>query len=142
MKKQYLIPTALLLLLALAIPRGAGAQVLYGSLTGNVADPTGAVVAGAKIEALNIGTGASTSVVTDERGAYLFNSLQAGLYKVTITAQTFKTLAQENVRVEANATRRLDAQLEVGDVTAVVQVTATNEALQTDRADVNTQIQA
>jgi hypothetical protein len=137
MKKRHLIQLALLTLLALATPRGVDAQVLYGSLTGNVTDPTGAVVAGAKVEALNIGTGVSTSIVTNERGAYLFNSLQAGLYKVTITSQTFKTLAQDNVRIEVNTVRRLDAQLQVGDVTAVVQVTATTEALQTDRADVN-----
>jgi carboxypeptidase family protein/TonB-dependent receptor-like protein len=137
MKKRHLIPSALLLLLALATSRGVDAQVIYGSLTGNVTDQSGAVVAGAKVEALNIGTGVSTSVVTDERGAYLFSSLQAGLYKVTITAQTFKALAQDNVRVEVNTIRRLDAQLQVGDVSAVVQVTATTEALQTDRADVN-----
>src|SRR5215475_8734854 len=137
MKKRHLIPLALLLLLALATPRGVDAQVLYGSLTGNVTDQSGAAVAGAKIEALNIGTGVSTSVVTDERGGYLFTNLLAGLYKVTITAQAFKALVQENVRIEANTTRRLDAQLQVGNVTEVVQVTATTGALQTDRADVN-----
>ena len=137
MKKRHLIPLALLLLVALATPRGVDAQVLYGSLTGNVTDPTGAIVAGAKVEALNIGTGVSTSIVTDERGAYIFSSLQAGLYNVTITSANFKALAQENVRIESNTTRRLDAQLQVGDVTAVVQVAATADALQTERADVN-----
>jgi Carboxypeptidase regulatory-like domain/TonB dependent receptor-like, beta-barrel len=137
MKKRQLIPLALLLLVALATPRGVDAQVLYGSLTGNVTDPTGAAVAGAKVEALNIGTGVSTSIVTDERGAYIFSSLQAGLYKVTITSANFKALAQENVRIESNTIRRLDAQLQVGDVTAVVQVAATADALQTERADVN-----
>src|SRR5215510_567028 len=116
----------------LAMPRAAYAQVLYGSLTGNVTDPTGAIVAGAKVEALNVGTGVSTSVVTDERGAYLFSNLQAGVYKVTVTAQSFKALAQENVRIDANATRRLDAELQVGDVTAVVQVTSITDALQTE----------
>jgi Carboxypeptidase regulatory-like domain/TonB dependent receptor-like, beta-barrel len=137
MKKRHLIPLALLLLLAIAAPRGVAAQVLYGSLTGNVTDQSGAAVAGAKIEALNTGTGVSTSVVTDERGAYLFTNLLAGLYKVTITAQTFKALAQDNVRVEVNTIRRLDAQLQVGDVTAVVQINSTTDALQTERADVN-----
>ena len=137
MKKRHLIPLALLLLVALATPRGVDAQVLYGSLTGNVTDPTGATVAGAKVEALNIGTGVSTSIVTDERGAYIFSSLQAGLYNVTITSANFKALAQENVRIESNTIRRLDAQLQVGDVTAVVQVAATADALQTERADVN-----
>ena len=137
MKKRHLIPLALLLLVTLATPRGVDAQVLYGSLTGNVTDPTGATVAGAKVEALNIGTGVSTSIVTDERGAYIFSSLQAGLYNVTITSANFKALAQENVRIESNTIRRLDAQLQVGDVTAVVQVAATADALQTERADVN-----
>src|SRR5215813_6912488 len=102
MKKRHLISLGLLLLLGLATPRGVAAQVLYGSLTGNVTDQSGAVVTGAKVEALNIGTGVSTSVVTDERGAYLFSSLQAGLYKVTITSANFKALAQDNVRIEVN----------------------------------------
>lgn len=137
MKKRHLIPLALLLLLALATPRGVDAQVLYGSLTGNVTDPTGAVVSGAKVEALNIGTGVSNSAVTDERGSYLFSNLQAGLYKVTVTSANFKALVRENVRIESNTIRRLDGRLEVGDVTAVVQVAATGDALQTERADVN-----
>ncbi|HEY6400267.1 MAG TPA: TonB-dependent receptor, partial [Blastocatellia bacterium] len=137
MKKRYLIPTALLMALALLTPLGVGAQVLYGSLTGNVTDPSGAAVAGAKVEAMNIGAGVSSSVVTDERGAYTFSSLQAGLYRVTVTSASFKTLVQDNVRIEVNTARRLDAQLEVGEVTAVVQVAATADALQTERADVN-----
>jgi carboxypeptidase family protein/TonB-dependent receptor-like protein len=123
--------------LALLTPLGVGAQVLYGSLTGNVTDSSGAAVAGAKVEALNIGTGVSASVVIDERGGYTFSSLQAGLYRVTVTAAGFKTLVQENVRIEVNTARRLDAQLQVGEVTAVVQVAATADALQTERADVN-----
>src|SRR5215475_9222528 len=137
MKKRHLIPLALLLLLALATPRGVDAQVLYGSLTGNVTDQSGAVVNGAKVEALNIGTGVSTSVVTDERGAYLFSSLQAGVYKMTITAQGFKALTQDNVGIEANTTRRLDTQMQVGDVTATVQISSDTPTLQTERADVN-----
>jgi hypothetical protein len=137
MKKRHLISTALLLLLALATSRGVDAQVLYGSLTGNVTDPSGAAVTGAKVEAQNIGTGVSTSVVTDERGSYVFSSLQAGLYKVTVTATSFKALAQENVKIDANAARRLDAQLQVGEVTAVVLVSAATDSLQTERADVN-----
>src|SRR5262249_50165578 len=107
------------------------------SLTGNVTDPTGGIIAGAKVEALNIGTGVSTSVVTDERGVYVLSSLQAGVYKVTVTSANFKALAQDKVRIESNATRRIDAQLQVGDVTAVVQVAATGDSLQTERADVN-----
>ncbi|MGH9767481.1 MAG: carboxypeptidase-like regulatory domain-containing protein, partial [Blastocatellia bacterium] len=66
---------SILTLMLLAMTSAAYAQVLYGSLTGNVTDPSGAVVVGAKVEALNAGTGVSTSVVTDERGAYQFSNL-------------------------------------------------------------------
>jgi hypothetical protein len=117
-------------------------QVLYGSLAGNVTDPTGAFVARARVEVVNTGTSASTSALTDERGAFTFNNLQAGIYKVTITAATFKALVLDQIRIDANSVRRLDAELQVGDVNATVQVTAASEALQSDRADVNTQLQA
>src|ERR1044071_1464625 len=68
----------ILLLLALAVPRADYAQVLYGSLTGNVTDPAGAIVSGAKVEALNVNTGVSKIVNTDDRGVYLFSDLQPG----------------------------------------------------------------
>ena len=58
-----------------AVPRAADAQVLYGSLTGNVTDPTGAVAVGAKVQALNVGTNVAKTATTDDRGAYLFSDL-------------------------------------------------------------------
>ncbi len=124
-------------LLMIALSIATIAQVLYGSLTGNVSDQSGAVVVGAKVEVLNVGTGVSISAITDDRGTYLLNNLQAGVYQVNITASSFKALAQENIRIDVNAVRRLDAQLQVGDVSAIVQVSTTSEALQTERADIN-----
>src|ERR1039458_9365286 len=59
-------------LLALACAfRTLDAQVLYGSLTGNVTDPSSAAVPGAKVTALNIDTGLSREATTDDRGAYI-----------------------------------------------------------------------
>ena len=62
------------------------AQVLYGTLTGNVTDASGAAVPDAKVEALNVATGVVGNVSTDDRGVYLFNDLQTGTYKVTLSA--------------------------------------------------------
>jgi outer membrane receptor protein involved in Fe transport len=119
------------------LPGAALSQVLYGSLTGNVTDQSGAVISGAKVEALNIGTNISKNMTTDDRGGYLFNDLQPGLYKVTIIANMFKTLIQDNVRIDANMLRRLDAELQTSGVSETVLVTASNETLQADRADIN-----
>src|SRR5438105_15941705 len=78
------------------------AQVLYGSLTGNVTDASGAAVPGAKVEALNTATGNKKEGATDERGAYLFSDLQPGPYKVTISAPAFGTRVFEDAVVSLN----------------------------------------
>ncbi|HKX27455.1 MAG TPA: TonB-dependent receptor, partial [Blastocatellia bacterium] len=137
MKTRFFIRSWVIVILALALHRAAEAQVLYGSLTGNIADRSGGVIVGAKVEALSVGTGVTLTATTDERGVFLFSTLQAGVYKLTITAPSFRALVRENIKIEANTSRRLDAQLEVGDVNATVQISAETPALQTERADVN-----
>lgn len=120
----------------------AQAQVLYGSLTGNVTDSTSAAVPNVKVEALNSGTGVTRTSTTDESGAYSFNDLQPGLYRITFTAPSFRSVVQENVQVLANTMRRGDVQLQVAQISESVTVSAdATLALQTDRADVNNQIQ-
>ncbi|HKN83634.1 MAG TPA: carboxypeptidase-like regulatory domain-containing protein, partial [Pyrinomonadaceae bacterium] len=128
--------TLICAVLLAAIP--VAAQVLYGSLVGNVTDPNGAAIAGARVEITNVATGTVTTTTTDDRGAYSLHDLQAGVYKVSISGATFKTTVKEDVRIEANKTYRFDAQLEIGGVEETVLVTTAQEAtLQTDRADVN-----
>jgi hypothetical protein len=116
------------------------AQVLYGSLTGHVADATGADLPRAKIEALNVATGAAKQALTDDRGVYSINDLQAGTYRVTISAPAFSPVVEENVQLDANLVRRMDVQLQVGQVNQSVTVDASAAILQTDRADVTTQL--
>src|SRR5215472_388355 len=125
------------MLIGLGVPRPISAQVLYGSVTGNVTDQNGAVVVGAKVEVLNVGTNISKTATTDERGGYQVSDLQPGIYKITISAASFKTVEQTDVRVEANTVRRVDMQLQAASVSETVTVSAQSEPLQTDRADLN-----
>ncbi len=130
-----------LLLSAAAVGRAPlHAQVLYGSLTGNVSDPTGAAIPAAKVQAINVATGVTREAETDERGSFQFNDLQAGRYRVTVTAASFGTLVQNEVPVEANTVRRLDARMQVAQVSETINVSASALSLQTDRADVNNSI--
>lgn len=128
----------LALVLSLLLVPDARAQVLYGSLVGNVTDPNGAAVGGAKVEIRNLATGDISTANTDERGAYALHDLQGGVYRVLISRASFKTTVKEDMRIEANKTMRFDAQLEIGGVEETVLVTAGEDvALQTDRADLN-----
>src|SRR5579883_2872614 len=120
----------------------ADAQVLYGSLTGNVTDPSGAAVPNAKIEAQNVETGITRSGQTDERGVYLFTNLQAGTYKVTATAASFRPMSENGVVVNANEVRRVNFGLQIAQTTEAVEVSAEALALQTDKADVQSQVTA
>lgn len=133
--------TCIVLLFCLCLSSGvANAQVLYGSLTGNVTDPQGALVPGAKIESLNVATGVTRSVTSNADGLYLFNELQPGIYRITISAANFGTRAVENVRVDTNNLVRVDVQLELKQQSESVTVTGAAPLLQTDRADVHTDL--
>ena len=131
-----------LLLSTFLHPLVSQAQVLYGSLTGTVTDPAGALVSGAKVAALNTDTGINKEMMTDEHGGYLFTDLQPGTYKVTITAASFGAFVQQGLRIDANGEQRADVQLRLANVNQSVTVDATVVGLQTDRADVNAQLQS
>jgi len=121
----------------------AHGQVLYGSMVGNVTDPNGAAVPGAKVEAVNLGTRAIKGTTTDENGSFSLTDLTPGLYNVTVSAASFKKELRETVQVEANKVRRVDAQLQVGEVQETVVIGSGAEVpLQTDRADVNATLNA
>src|SRR5205823_1458752 len=129
----------LALLLVCAISP-AEAQVLYGSLTGNVSDAQGAAVPGASIEAANVNTSISKRTASDDRGVFVISDLQPGTYDVVISASSFASLTQKGVVLMNNTVLRLDARLQIAQVTENVVVEASAVNLQTDRADINQHI--
>lgn len=118
----------------------AQAQVLYGSITGTVTDPSGAAVPGAGVEALDVGTGVAQKTTTNNDGIYLFSNLQPGTYRITISSPAFANTVLEGAAITANQVRRADATLQVAQANQTVEVSAASPPLQTDRADVNTNI--
>jgi len=135
-----LLAAALVATTLLTVP--VSAQVLYGSLTGNITDASGAAVPAVKVEALNVGTGVAKQATTDDRGTYLFSDLQPGTYKVTISAPAFATRVFEKAVVSLNSVLRLDVALSVSQVVESIDVSAAAVTLQTDRADINNQIRS
>jgi hypothetical protein len=124
----------------LIVNHAADAQVLYGSLTGNITDSSGAAVPGATVEALSTSTGVATHTTSERSGAYQINSLQQGVYRVTVSANGFASFVQNNVQVNANTDVRIDVRLELAGVNQSVTVDASAVTLQADRADVNAEI--
>jgi len=128
---------ALLLILACQV---GNAQVLYGSLTGNVTDPSGAAIPNSNVEARNTGTGVTRTTTTDVRGVYLFNDISLGNYRVTVTAKGFQTMIENNVVVTVNEVRRVDFATKLAQTSETIEVNAASAVLQTDRGDVHHEI--
>jgi hypothetical protein len=120
-----------------ALASVAHAQVLYGTITGNVSDATGAVLPGVNVQATNVGTGVVKTAVTDDRGAYVFSDLVPGMYDVSFVLSGFTTVGHKGNRVDSNAVRRVDATLAVSAVSESIEVTAAAQSLQTDRPDLH-----
>src|SRR5690348_16154421 len=139
---RSLILASIVFGLFLAVPRYGTAQVLYGTLVGNVQDPTGAVVPGATVTVTQTQTALTRQVQTDSRGGYTISTLSAGTYTVKIEARGFKTFSRSDVPVTINSVSRVDATLQIGAVSQTVEVSASAAVLQTDRADVHHDITA
>ncbi|MCC6162636.1 MAG: TonB-dependent receptor [Acidobacteria bacterium] len=136
---RVVIP-ALALCVAL-VPALASAQALYGSLTGTVTDNTGAAIPGVTVTVTNEGTGLKLDTVTDGAGSYTVRNVIPGTYTLGAALQGFKTFSQTGIPLTAGNILRVNAQLEIGDLTESITVTTEAALLKTDKADVSVELQ-
>lgn len=99
----------------LALP--AWAQRDMGTVLGTVTDPTGAVVAGAKVVITEEATQQSVTLTTDDNGNYIRPLLKPGVYTVEVEMAGFKKAAQKNVNLNSGDRVQVNLTLEVGEVT-------------------------
>ncbi|MBS1826820.1 MAG: TonB-dependent receptor [Acidobacteria bacterium] len=129
-----------LALLLLSAHRTAPAQILYGGLVGNVTDSSSAAVPNAKVTIVHVATGTTRETATNEMGTYRFPTIAPGTYELTVQANGFRTFSRTGIEVAVNNLTRVEARLEVGDVTERMTVEASAAALQTDRAEVRHEV--
>jgi hypothetical protein len=110
----------------------AWAQVNKSNLIGIVRDPTGAAVAGAAVRLVNTGTGAVRAETTDPTGLYRFTLVDHGFYRIEVEQPGFKKFLRENVQLQTGETITVDVQLEVGQISESVTVTAEASLLRTE----------
>ena len=131
---------ALLLSVLLALP--AAAQEITGTITGAVTDPSGAAIPGLTVTVRNLGTNATQTVVTDERGIYTATLLPIGRYEVALELTGFKRFVRSNIELSVNDRLGVNIVLEPGNISETVEVTATTPLVKTESSDVSTLINA
>ncbi len=118
MKRNLLAGLVVLLLAATS----AWAQEATGRIVGNVTDQSGAPILGAKVTATHLGTLISHDTISDKDGFFQILSLPIGNYRVTVEHTGFRRQVFDREALQISQSLRLDAKLEVGQVSEVIEV--------------------
>lgn len=123
---------AFALLTFLLVLAGAGlSQGTTSRVTGVVTDSSGAPVTGATVTLKHEGTGSTLKMETNDSGFYVFDLIQAGSYEVSVEKAGFKKFISRGNSALINQPTTVNVSLEVGDVSATVQVVGAAEQVQT-----------
>ena len=128
---------SLVAFLALLVAMPAYAQKITGTIRGTVTDPTGAIIAGAKVTVKNEDTGLTRSGTTTSDGIYAFAELPVGSYRVEVEHPGFKAEVRSKITLNVADARAIDIQLATGDVTEVVNVEVPAVAVKTVGAEIS-----
>jgi hypothetical protein len=101
-----------------------------GRIRGTVIDASGAAVVGASVKVVNVATNLERVLTSSDVGTFDAPNLAPGNYTVTVTKSGFRTFKQTSIKLESAATFVVSVSLEIGEMSATVEVTA--EKLQAD----------
>ena len=122
--------------LLLGVMSAAGQRmVTSATLSGRIADASGAGVSGANLTATNLETNQKHATTADYDGRYRFPYLEVGTYKLSVEAQGFVPLTKE-LTLTVGQALDLPLKLEVAGVTAQVNVTSDVPRIETVRTQV------
>jgi hypothetical protein len=120
----------------------AWGQQAAGSVTGTVADPSGAPIAGATVTASDVDRGTTWTTRTDSAGIYEFPNIPVGSIQVKAEATGFSAAVRSTFTLVLNQVAHIDFHLTLGKVTDTVSVSAEPPLLQTGSTEISTLIDA
>ncbi|MDR3772791.1 MAG: TonB-dependent receptor [Terracidiphilus sp.] len=119
----------LVLACLMAMPAMVFGQSYFGTVTGVLTDPTGAVIPGVKVTLTDQEKGYAFNSISDGAGRYLYRSIPPGIYSVTAEMQGFEKTVHTGVRVDVNQNATANLSLKVSGATQTVEVTAQGQVL-------------
>ncbi len=124
-------PILAFLLLTFCLSAVASGQGTASRVTGTVLDEKGSVVPGALVTLTNEATQAALTTQTGESGTYVFDSIQAGKYTVSVEKQGFKKSVSVGNTANVNQPVTVDFTLEIGGLSETVQIVSSADTVQT-----------
>jgi len=134
-KRLFVVALVFAVLLITGLSVVGQTTVSQGSIQGTVADPSGAVVGGAKITITHKATGQVISTTSTNSGTYNSGGLIPGDYTLRVEAKGFRT-AEQGFAVQVGVTSSGNIKLEVGEASQVVEVQASSIQVNTEQSTV------
>ncbi|MBV9507162.1 MAG: carboxypeptidase regulatory-like domain-containing protein, partial [Acidobacteriia bacterium] len=110
-------------------------QTSLATITGTIADPSGAAIANASVEVHNLENGALFKAASSDTGNYTVSQLPVGDYSLGVTVPGFRQYSHTKFHLDAGQTMREDIALQVGETSEAVTVTAESSLLQTESSE-------
>ena len=125
--------TLFLLLVSCALAFG---QTSTGTILGTVRDSSSTAVPGAAVVVTNTGTNAKVEATTDSSGNYSFPLLPPGDYRLEVRSTGFRRYQQDGIRLQVQQQARVDAALQVGEVSDSVTITADSSLVEATQSSI------
>src|SRR5215468_8759781 len=138
--KLYCRSLSIFFLLTAVLVFPAYTQVSTADITGRVTDQEGNVVPGATVTATNKGTGLTRSATTDDTGEYTITQLPPGKYDLSVEAKSFSKALAQNFEINVGAKVTKNFELQPGEITATVSVSADTAAVNTTTSELGKSI--
>ncbi len=129
-----------ILALFVVSPGWSQSEAVSAQLSGTVQDENGASVPQAKVTLSNPETAFSREATTGDNGLYTFTLIPPGSYELKVEKPGFNAYLQNNIVLAVGQQSTLNAQLQVGNVTQTVEVTASAPVLNTGSADLGSEV--
>src|ERR1700728_2078480 len=139
-QKRICASVCLVLVFVLSCAVYTQGQTETATITGTATDPSGGAAAGAKIQAINLGTNTTQDTVTDSAGRYKLADLPVGTHNVQASLAGFKTVVHESVTLAVGGSLVIDFSLPVGQISQTVNVEADVSRVETETSELSTLI--
>jgi hypothetical protein len=140
MKQNLNIILRLALVAVFAFATGVAGQVLTGTLSGTVMDPTDAVIPGARVTVTDLATGRTYATTTDSSGNFAVTNLPNGFFSVLVEAEGFAKFQSPRVQVNVAQSSRVVAKMELAKAGSEVIVTSEQSVVETESAELKNSV--
>jgi hypothetical protein len=132
--------TILLLAFGLLLSPSSYGQGITGSITGEVTDPSGAIISGATVTVVQASTNATHTVTTSDAGTYTVPQLPPGTYSVKAVKSGFEAYTQTGIVLSIDQIAQIDVHMKVGDQVVSVDVSSAPPVIQTEDSSIGSVI--